>query len=93
MKVVMTTGDRRPLTESERAQLKASDNVVPNTGDIPEAPAENWRDVRRFVKPRKEAISLRVDVDVLDWLRQNSERYQSEINRILRERMLADQSR
>jgi uncharacterized protein (DUF4415 family) len=31
-----------------------------------------------------------MDADVLDWLRQNHERYQPEINRILREKMTAD---
>ena len=74
------------LTEAQSAQLQALDGH-PNTTDIPEAPAENWRDARRFFKPRKEAISLRVDADVLDWLRRRSDRYQSEINRILREKM------
>ena len=48
---------------------------------------------RRFYKPRKEAISLRIDADVLDWLRHRSDRYQSEINRILREKMEADVGR
>lgn len=74
-------------TEAQLAQLRAADSVAPDTSDIPEAPSENWRYARRFFKPRKEAISLRLDADVLDWLRHRSERYQSEINRILRERM------
>jgi uncharacterized protein (DUF4415 family) len=33
---------------------------------------------------------LRLDADILDWLRRRNERYQPEINRILRERMEAD---
>lgn len=77
------------LTEAQLAQLRALDGH-PNTTDIPEAPAENWDRARRFYKPRKEAISLRLDADVLDWLKRRSERYQTEINRILRERMDAD---
>lgn len=78
------------LTEAQLAQLQAADGTEPDTGDIPEAPTENWRYARRFYKPRKEAISLRLDADVLDWLRHRSERYQSEINRILREKMEAE---
>ncbi len=35
----------------------------------------------------KRAISIRLDADVLNWLRHRSERYQTEINRILRDRM------
>jgi uncharacterized protein (DUF4415 family) len=38
----------------------------------------------------KEPISIRLDADILDWLRHKSERYQVEINRILRKEMEAD---
>ncbi len=80
------------LTEAQLAQLRAL-NGHPDTADIPEAPAENWEHARRFYRPRKEAISLRLDADVLDWLKRRSGRYQTEINRILRERMEADRHR
>ena len=80
--------ERPQLTVEQLAQLAAL-RGPPDTDDIPEAPAENWRDVRRLYRPRKESISLRVDADVLDWLRRSHGRYQSEINRILRERMEA----
>ncbi len=83
--------DSPKLTAPQRAQLKAL-RGNPDTSDIPEAPAENWAAARRLFKPRKEAISLRVDADVLDWLRHRSEHYQTEINRILRERMEAETS-
>ena len=59
---------------------------------IPEAPTANWAGAQRggFFKPRKEAISLRVDMDVLDWLRRQGPGYQTTINRIVREHMEAD---
>ena len=79
------------LTEAQLAQLDALDGH-PDIADIPEAPAENWSSARRFFKPRKESISLRLDADVLDWLRRRSERYQTEINKILREKMNLDAS-
>ena len=87
-KAISTDG----LTEAQRRDLRAVETVEPDTGDIPEAPAENWAQARRFHRPRKEAISLRLDADVLDWLRRRHEHYQPEINRILRERMEADGS-
>ena len=80
------------LTEAQLAQLSALGDHA-DTADIPEAPAENWRDARRFFRPRKEAISLRLDADVLDWLRRRNDRYQTEINRILRKTMEAESSR
>ena len=84
--------DNRALTADETAQLRALEGRAPDTDDIPEAPTENWAFAKRgvFFKPRKEAISLRVDMDVLDWLRRKGPGYQSAINRILRERMEAE---
>ncbi len=82
--------NKAELTAEQLADLQAVQGVAPNTADIPEAPAESWRHARSFYRPRKEAISLRLDADVLDWLRRRNERYQPEINRILRERMEAE---
>lgn len=82
------------LTDDQMAQLHALEGRKPDTKDIPEAPAGNWQHAVRggFWKARKEAISLRVDMDVLDWLRRQGPGYQTTINRILRERMEADAS-
>jgi uncharacterized protein (DUF4415 family) len=75
------------LTEAQCAQLAALEGRPINLDDLPEAPAENWH---RAFRPRKEAISLRLDMDLLAWLRQRGPHYQTEINRILRERMQAE---
>ena len=82
----------RKLTDNQMQQLHALQDREPDTQDIPEAPTENWQHAQRgaFWKPRKQAISLRVDMDVLDWLRQQGPGYQTTINRILRERMQAE---
>jgi uncharacterized protein (DUF4415 family) len=85
-----TLNRRATLSEAQLAQLEAAQSIEPNTTDIPEAPIENWAYARKFFKPRKEAISLRIDADVLDWLRNRNEQYQSEINRILRRHMEAE---
>ena len=73
-----------------QSQLDSLDGR-PDTDSVPEAPAENWATARRFYRVRKEPISIRIDADVLHWLRSRHERYQVEINRILRERMDAEQ--
>lgn len=82
------------LTDDQTAQLLALEGREPDTQDIPEAPAENWQHGQRgagaFWKIRKEAISLRLDMDVLDWLRRQGPGYQTTINRILREHMEAE---
>ena len=82
------------LSDAQLAQLRALDGRNIDTEDIPEAPAENWARAQRgrFFRARKEAISLRVDMDVLDWLRRKGPGYQTEINRILREKMETETS-
>ena len=81
----------RTLTREQEADLRAAEQIAePDVVDIPEAPAANWQLARRIYRPRKEAISLRIDADVLAWLRQKHDHYQSEINRILREKMEAE---
>ena len=89
-----TTTDR--LTAAQHAQLLALDNAEPDTSDSPPAPEANWHAVpglsarRDLYRARKEPISLRLDRDVLDWLRAQGPGYQTTINRILRDRMEAD---
>lgn len=80
------------LSDEQIAQLRALTGRGIDTDDIPEAPVDNWASARRgrFFKPRKEAISVRLDMDVLDWLRRRGPGYQTEINRILREKMEMD---
>ena len=89
MKRVITSAERPVLTEAQIAQLRALDGR-PDTIETPEAPTANWSNARRFYRVRKEPISIRVDADVLDWLRSRNDRYQTEINRILRKEMEAE---
>ncbi len=88
----MTTDNLVPLNDAQLVQLRELENRAPDTAAIPEAPAENWRGARRFFRPIKEPISIRIDADVLDWLKHRSDRYQVEINRILRMAMDAETS-
>ena len=92
--VVRTEADlRKPLTKkmlAEIAALKAMPDSEINTIDIPELPP-GWRKTARpfheIFKPRKEAISLRIDADILAWLKAGGDGWQTRINGILRERM------
>lgn len=52
-------------------------------------PADFW-DSAELVEPvRKQAVSLRIDEDVLAWFRQSGPRYQSRMNAVLRSYMNA----
>jgi len=69
---------------AEIAKLAALPDRDINFDDIPEI--HDWSGaVRgRFFRPVKQAISLRVDRDVLAWFKSLGEGYQSRINAVLR---------
>ena len=78
--------------QRELAAIAALRDEQIDTSDIPELPLSAWRDaVRgRFYRPVKQAVSLRLDADVVAWLKKPGRGYQTRANGILRERMLAD---
>jgi uncharacterized protein (DUF4415 family) len=86
-----------PLTAQQKEEIEAlrkmKDSEI-DLSDIPELPADAWKDaVRgRFYRPVKRAVSLRLDADVIAWLKKDGEGYQTRANRILRERMLEDKA-
>lgn len=68
-------------------RLEELKNIPENdidTSDIPELDASFWEKAE-LVKPlTKQAISLRVDSDVLDWFKRQGKGYQSLMNAVLR---------
>jgi uncharacterized protein (DUF4415 family) len=58
-----------------------------NAGRDPDNPPadRSWLEAGRLVEPqRKQAISIRLDPDVIEWFRSTGPRYQSRINAVLR---------
>jgi uncharacterized protein (DUF4415 family) len=58
--------------------------------DIPPLDDAFWKNAVRnpFYKPTKQATTVRIDADVLLWLKATGKGYQTRINAILREAML-----
>ncbi|WP_424209113.1 BrnA antitoxin family protein [Sulfuricaulis sp.] len=83
MKKVKTDSRRK----SQIQALKKMKDQDINLDDIPEI--LDWsKGVRgKFYRPVKQAISIRVDADVLTWFRTRSGKYQSKMNEALREYM------
>jgi len=83
------------LTAKQKKELKAlaatPDDEI-DTSDIPELPPGAWKDaVRgRFYRPIKQAVSMRLDADVIAWLKKQGKGYQTRANSILRQRMLEE---
>lgn len=88
----------RTLTAKQKrelAALAALPDAQIDTKDIPELPREAWNDaVRgRFYRPVKQPISMRLDADVVAWLKKRGKGYQTRVNSILRQTMLTDLKR
>ena len=87
-----TTWPLTPKLKRELSALAAMPDGAIDTSDISELPPGAWKDaVRgRFYRPVKQAVSMRLDVDVIAWLKKPGKGYQTRANRILRQRMLEE---
>lgn len=76
---------------AELAALQARDDADIDTADIPPLTDDFWKNAVRnpFYKPTKTATTVRIDSDVLLWLRGQGRGYQTRLNEILRRAMLA----
>lgn len=81
------------FTNEQKKEIKAisemNDNEI-DYSDIPPLDDEFWQQAVRnpFYKPKKTATTVRVDNDVLLWLKAQGKGYQTRINSILREAMI-----
>lgn len=76
------------LTKREKEDLLAvasqRDEDI-DLSDIPEIPPDAI--LEKFYKPRKMPVTVRLDADVLAWLKSSGTGYQTRINTILRRAM------
>ena len=84
-----------PLSEKQKrmlAVLAALPDDQTDTSDIPELPLGAWKDAVRgkFYRPVKQAVSMRLDADVIAWLKKPGKGYQTRANNILRQSMLQE---
>lgn len=84
-----------PLTDEQKAELKALSEMPDSEidySDIPPLDDTFWKNAVRnpFYKPTKTSTTVRVDSDVLVWLKSKGKGYQTRINAILREAMLRE---
>jgi uncharacterized protein (DUF4415 family) len=82
------------LTAAQKAELKvlrAKPESEIDYSEIPPLREDFWNKAVRnpFYRPTKTSTTVRIDSDVLHWLRAFGKGYQSRINAILRREMLA----
>ena len=91
-------GSISALSAQHEAELKAlankSDDEI-DYSDIPATEDEQWSEANRgkFFRPLKTQASVRIDADVMEWLKRPGKGYQTRLNAILREAMLREQNK
>ena len=75
---------KRDAIASDLKRVDALRDEDIDYSDIPELDADFFRNARVIVPPRKQQLTIRLDTDVLAWLKSQGAGYQSRINAILR---------
>ena len=83
------------LTKRQRrevALMAAKPDGEIDYSDIPRLTQSFWANVVRnpFYRPIKRQLTVRLDADVIAWLRRQGKGYQTRLNRVLRAAMLED---
>jgi uncharacterized protein (DUF4415 family) len=84
----------KKVSDTARKELKAltakADTDI-DFSDIPATAASDWIDAVRgkHYRPLKQQLTVRIDSDVLEWLKSEGKGYQSRLNDILRAAMVS----
>ncbi|CAG0945289.1 BrnA antitoxin family protein [Geobacter sp.] len=68
----------------ELAALAALPDDEIDTSDMPEVVDWDKAVIGHFYRPIKQTVTIRLDADVLDWLKKGGRGYQTKVNKILR---------
>jgi uncharacterized protein (DUF4415 family) len=92
-KSVKRSANGKPLTKQQRndvAAIAAMRDDEIDFSDIPRLPESFWKNAVQnpFYRPVKRQLTVRLDADVIAWLRMQGRGYQTRINHLLRAAML-----
>ena len=84
-----------PMTAARKrrlAQLAEQPDSTIDYSDIPPLKKGFWKNAVRnpFYRPVKKQLTVRLDADVIAWLRRQGKGYQTRMNAVLRDAMLED---
>jgi uncharacterized protein (DUF4415 family) len=97
-KVVRKTLSDKPMTLARKrnlARLAAQPDSSIDFSDIPALKASFWKNAvpNPYYRPIKQQLTVRLDADVVAWLRQQGKGYQTRLNQVLRNVMINDVSK
>ena len=77
------------LTQADIDTIKNIPDEEIDFSDIPPLTEQFWQNAVRgqFYRPKKSQVSVRIDNDILAWLKKDGKGYQTRLNQILRQAM------
>ena len=96
MKMTFEIGKMPPLTDEQKRELEALDKMPDEQINYDEMPPITDEQFARSVlnpfyrRRNKVSVTMRVDAEVLDWLKRGGHGYQSRANSILRNAMIQE---
>ena len=72
------------ISKKRAREIKSIKDEDIDYSDIPELDEQFFKNAKLELPPKKEAISFRVDSDILKWFRALGEGYQTRMNAVLR---------
>lgn len=78
------------ISEEDMAKMRSIRDEEIDCSDILPLSDEFWANakVRELYRPQKRQVTVRIDADVLEWLKSSGKGYQTRLNEILRHEML-----
>jgi len=80
----------RKLTEGQKRDIEAIAAKKDEDIDFSDAPlVPDWKgaEIGKFYRPKKKPVTMRLDSDVIDWLKADGRGYQTKANWLLRTAM------
>ncbi len=87
---------RLKITDEIRKEYVRRDKKLDNADpDAPVLPPAMWGNaiIGKYYRPKKTPVTVRLDNDVLAWLKQKGDGHLTRINEILRKQMIVDLKR
>ena len=88
----MQSGEGLEQSRTDWNRLDAMSEKDIDASDIPVLDAAFFDNAEVIMPPEKKHVSIRLDADVLDWMKSQGKGYQSRINAVLRAYYEAHQS-
>ncbi len=88
-RTIRITSQDRTKGKTDFKHLRAMRDQDIDYSDIPKLNASFWKTAKLIMPEPKDRLTIRLDHDVVEWLKKNGRGYQTRINAILRSYMEA----